>query len=108
MSPVRKPETETQAAPPRRKRGVPEGLWILCGGCGRTVFKKTVDEQMGLCPEAGCNHHFYVSASTRIGQLLDADSFEEWYGNLGSLDPLEFADKRPYPERLRDEQAKTG
>ncbi|MFN9373664.1 MAG: acetyl-CoA carboxylase, carboxyltransferase subunit beta [Planctomycetaceae bacterium] len=98
-------ETSTE---PRKKRGVPEGLWIRCEGCGATIYKKTVDERMGICPEAGCQHHFYISARTRIEQLLDHDSFEEWFPNLSSLDPLGFADRKPYPARVREEQAKTG
>ncbi|MBI3861989.1 MAG: acetyl-CoA carboxylase carboxyltransferase subunit beta [Planctomycetia bacterium] len=107
MSSVEKPEV--QASPrPRRKRGVPEGLWMRCEGCGATVFKKKIDEHMGVCTEAGCNYHFYVPAMKRIEQLLDQDSFEEWHTELSSLDPLGFVDRRPYPERLREEQARTG
>lgn len=108
MSTVRKAESEARAAAPRRKRGVPEGLWMRCDGCGATVFRKMVEERMGVCPEAGCNYHFYVSARTRIQQVLDADSFEEWNADLSSLDPLQFSDRVPYPERLKSEQAKTG
>jgi len=94
--------------PPRKKRGVPEGLWIRCPGCKATVFRKQVDEGLGICPEEGCGHHFYVPAATRIGQLLDEDSFEEWYADLSSRDPLQFRDKKAYPERIADEQKKTG
>jgi acetyl-CoA carboxylase carboxyl transferase subunit beta len=67
-----------------------------------------VEEHMGVCPESECDYHFYVPARKRIEQLLDQDSFEEWYADLASLDPLGFADRRPYPERLREEQARTG
>ncbi len=112
MSTVQKPEmvekSEPQGSRTRRKRGVPEGLWLRCEGCGATVFKKTIDEHMGVCTEAGCGYHFYVPARKRIEQLLDEDSFEEWWPDLTSLDPLGFSDRRPYPERLREEQARTG
>ncbi|MFN0054970.1 MAG: acetyl-CoA carboxylase, carboxyltransferase subunit beta [Planctomycetales bacterium] len=108
MTTVPPAQIEPQATAPRRKRGVPEGLWMRCDGCGATVFTKTVEERMGVCPETGCDYHFYVSARTRIQQLLDADSFEEWYAELSPLDPLTFSDKRAYRDRLRDEQAKTG
>lgn len=91
---------------PKKKRGVPEGLWLRCDGCGETLYRKEVDKRMGTCPE--CDYHFYVSAQKRIEQLLDEESFEEWYDNLSSLDPLGFADRKPYPARLLDEQAKTG
>ncbi len=108
MSSVEKSEIPIQGAKPRRKRGVPEGLWLRCDGCGATVFRKMVEEHMGVCPETGCDFHFYVPARKRIEQLLDQDSFEEWYADLASLDPLGFTDRRPYPERLREEQVRTG
>ena len=90
----------------REKRGVPEGLWIRCDGCKETVFRKGVNEALGVCPE--CGFHFYVSAETRIRQLLDQDSFEEWFADLSPCDPLEFADRKSYKQRLTDEQKRTG
>ena len=90
----------------RPKRGVPEGLWLRCDSCSATVFRKQVDDALGVCPE--CDHHFYVSAADRIAQLLDEDSFEEWYADMSPSDPLQFADKKTYADRLVAEQAKTG
>ncbi len=109
MSSVSKTDSQSDSEPPApRKRGVPEGLWIRCAGCQATVFRKQVEERLGVCPEPDCGHHFYVSGETRIQQLLDEDSFEEWYADLSPCDPLEFKDKKPYKERLIAEQAKTG
>jgi len=88
------------------KRGVPEGLWVQCPGCDATVFRKQVDKLLGLCPE--CNHHFYVNARTRVEQLLDEGSFEEWSAQMASVDPLGFVDSKPYGQRLLSEQKKTG
>ncbi|HQU47203.1 MAG TPA: acetyl-CoA carboxylase, carboxyltransferase subunit beta [Pirellulales bacterium] len=92
----------------RKKRGVPEGLWQRCPGCQGMVFRKEVDKRLGVCPEPGCDYHFYVSAQERIRQLLDEGTFEEWDAELLPTDPLEFADKKPYAERLLAEQARTG
>ncbi|MEZ6056275.1 MAG: acetyl-CoA carboxylase, carboxyltransferase subunit beta [Planctomycetaceae bacterium] len=92
--------------PLRKKRGVPEGLWIRCPACDATVFRRQVEQGMGLCPD--CGHHFYVSGQTRIQQLLDEDSFEEWFPNMVSVDPLGFVDKKPYKDRLISEQKRTG
>ena len=108
MSTVDKSDIEAPKTRQRKKRGVPEGVFMRCDGCGATVFKKSVEEHLWVCPEPGCDHHFYISAPKRIEQLLDPDSFEEWYADLKTLDPLQFADRRPYPERLREEQARTG
>jgi acetyl-CoA carboxylase carboxyl transferase subunit beta len=85
---------------------VPEKVWIGCDGCQATLFRKQVEQNLLVCPE--CNHHFTVSAAERIAQLLDADTFEEWFADLQPTDPLEFNDRRPYPERVEAEQALTG
>src|SRR5690606_35560559 len=55
-----------------------------------------------------CDYHFYVSARDRIRQVLDEGTFEEWDADLLPADPLNFADKKPYRERLKAEQARTG
>ena len=90
----------------RSKRGVPEGLWVKCPECKATLFKKDVVEKHNVCPE--CDHHFYAGARDRIGHLLDEGSFEEWDAGLRSLDPLEFVDRIPYAQRIKDEEKKTG
>lgn len=92
--------------PKRQKRGVPEGLWLQCDDCKATVFRKQMQQNLYCCPE--CNHHFYVPAKVRITQLLDEESFEEWFTNIRPVDPLGFSDKKAYKDRLKDEQKKTG
>jgi acetyl-CoA carboxylase carboxyl transferase subunit beta len=90
----------------RPKRGVPEGLWQRCPGCQQTIFRKEAQRLLGVCPE--CDFHWYVSAPERIAQVLDDGTFEEWFAHLEPADPLGFADKKPYAERLKAEQARTG
>ncbi len=90
----------------RPKRGVPEGLWIRCPQCKATIFRKEAESRFSVCPE--CQYHFYLPASERINQLLDEESFEEWYADLRPRDPLGFRDRVAYSERLRAEQAKMG
>ena len=96
----------TMSTAGRPKRGVPEGLWMRCPQCKATIFRKEAETRCNVCPE--CNYHFYVPARERIRQLLDQDSFEEWFTDLRPCDPLGFKDRLPYAERLRAEQAKTG
>ena len=90
----------------RPKRGVPEGLWQRCPGCSNAIFRKEAQRRQNVCPE--CGYHWYVSARTRIEQVLDEGTFEEWDTEVQPTDPLEFVDKRPYPEKLVSEQAKLG
>lgn len=88
------------------KRGVPEGLWIRCDKCKEAVFRKEAASRFMVCPS--CNYHFRLPARERIRQLLDSDSFEEWFTDLAPKDPLEFKDTIAYSARLTAEQAKTG
>ncbi|MEK6259223.1 MAG: acetyl-CoA carboxylase, carboxyltransferase subunit beta [Planctomycetota bacterium] len=106
MSAVTTPETEQNGEAPRKKRGVPEGLWIPCESCKSTVYRQQVEKNLFLCPE--CDHHFTVPGRVRIEQLLDEDSFEEWFTGLSPKDPLGFVDSKPYKDRLVAEQKKTG
>jgi acetyl-CoA carboxylase carboxyl transferase subunit beta len=90
----------------RPKRGVPEGLWRQCPQCKATIFRKEAEARCNVCPE--CNYHFYLPARQRIAQLLDEDSFEEWFTSLAPVDPLGFKDRIPYSQRITSEQSKTG
>jgi acetyl-CoA carboxylase carboxyl transferase subunit beta len=98
-------QTSTER-PKWNKRGVPEGLWQLCPGCQSMIYRKEAEKRLGVCPE--CDYHWYVSAAERIIQVLDEGTFEEWYGDLEPADPLGFADKKPYADRLKAEQKRTG
>src|SRR5260370_16816039 len=89
-----------------RKRGVTGGLWIRCPQCKATIFRKEAESRFNVCPE--CRHHFYLPARDRIKQLLDEESFEEWFTDLRPKDALEFNDRVVYSQRLKAEQTKTG
>lgn len=90
----------------RKKRGIPEGIWIQCPQCKKAIFRKEVEKRLNVCTE--CDFHLYVSAKQRIAQLIDDGTFEEWDTNLIPGDPLSFEDKKPYAQRLVAEQKKTG
>jgi acetyl-CoA carboxylase carboxyl transferase subunit beta len=91
---------------PQERPGIPEGLWLRCPECGDMLFRRVVEESLHVCP--GCQHHFRISARTRIAQLVDEGSFEERYADVEPLDPLKFVDKKSYKDRLSAEQKKTG
>ena len=99
-------EAEDLSLPRRKKRGVPEGLWIRCPDCSSAVFRKEAEKRMNVCPE--CGYHFYLSARQRIEQMLDEGTFEEWDTDLRPSDPLTFKDKKAYADRLVAEQKRTG
>jgi acetyl-CoA carboxylase carboxyl transferase subunit beta len=96
----------TESTTKRVKRGVPEGLWIRCPGCKGSIYRKEAEKLFNVCPQ--CEYHFYVSALERVSQVLDDGTFEEWDAHLRPTDPLEFADQKPYKDRLVAEQLRTG
>ncbi len=91
----------------RKKRDVPDGLWMRCTGCEGMLYRKVVAENLEVCPQ--CGHHFRMGASKRVEQLADPDTFEELFADIAPADPLEFKwAGKSYSDRLRTEQAKTG
>ena len=85
---------------------VPEGLWMRCDGCSKMIFKKVLEEKLRVCPE--CGHHYRVDARTRIQQLTDPESFEEFNEGMVSTDPLNWSDDIPYADRLAKAHEKSG
>src|SRR5215470_7774013 len=83
-----------------------EGLWVKCEGCRQIIWKKDLDENLGVCPK--CERHFRIDARTRLAQLLDDGQYEMFDGNLSTTDPLKFVDLKPYSSRLHQAQEDTG
>ncbi len=93
--------------PQRKKREVPDGLWMRCPGCEGMLYRKVVSENLEVCPE--CEHHFRISGRKRVAQLVDPGTFEELFADLVPDDPLEFRwGEKTYVDRLAKEQEKTG
>ncbi len=99
------PDLDPQGLSPKT-RGVPEGLWIRCPGCGESIYRKELEKNLSVCPK--CRYHIYVSAKERIAQLLDEGTFEAQDEHILPTDPLRFSDKKSYAERLAAEQNRTG
>ena len=90
----------------RTDKRIPTGLWIRCEGCSQVVFKKIVQDRLGVCPE--CEWHFSLTAPERINLLIDPGTFEESWPDMTSADPLGFVDRKAYVDRLDAERKKTG
>ncbi len=88
-----------------KKTEVPEGLWLKCDKCSTMIYRKQMEENLYCCPE--CGKHYRVDARTRIAQLADVGTFEEFLPDLVSTDPLKFVDRMPYKQRLLQMQKKT-
>ena len=91
----------------RKKREVPDGLWMRCPGCEGMLYRKVVAENQEVCPE--CHHHFRMGARKRLAHLVDTDSFEVLFEDITTADPLEFKWLgKTYADRIEAEQKKTG
>src|SRR5271168_4235911 len=99
-----KPGVEGTAEADKRVRT--EGLWLKCESCGQIIWKKTLDENMQVCPK--CEHHFRLDARARLAMLFDESSYEELDADLVSTDPLRFEDSKTYARRLEAMQQATG
>ena len=94
----------TSLAPRSAESRVPEGLWVKCGSCKEILYRKDVLKNLSVCPK--CSFHFRIGARERLDSLFDG-AWEEFDQGLVSSDPLEFADQRPYAQRLQAGKAKT-
>ncbi|MDO8963278.1 MAG: acetyl-CoA carboxylase, carboxyltransferase subunit beta [Coriobacteriia bacterium] len=85
---------------------VPDGVWIKCEGCKRTLYARDLDENLQVCPS--CGLHMSISSDERIALLADEDSFQETETGLTSGDPLGFSSGKPYTVSLATARERTG
>ena len=79
---------------------------VRCPRCGHETDKATFHEDLHVC--ASCGRHAPLTANEWIAHLADADSFKEIGKRLFSADPLGFRDAKPYRQRLREAEERTG
>ena len=91
-----------EAVPPEERVVKTENVFVKCEGCEAHLFKGELDDGLQVCKN--CGYHFRIGARERLKLLFDEGKFEELDTEVISIDPLEFVDSKPYPERL--EQAK--
>lgn len=89
-----------------KKRDVPDGLWQKCPSCGEIIYKEEVAANLEVCTK--CGHHFTLGRQARIDLLSDAGTFQEWAGNIKSVDTLGFTGKLSYIDKLEANQRKSG
>jgi acetyl-CoA carboxylase carboxyl transferase subunit beta len=83
-----------------------EGIFVKCDECDAALFKPDLEESLQVCSH--CGYHFRVGARERLAMLFDEGKYEELDADVISIDPLEFVDKKPYPERLEQARRMTG
>ena len=93
----------------KEMRGIEDAnpnLWIKCVHCDSQILRTELEDNLMVCPH--CDYHFRINARTRISQLFDKGSFEEFFKNVLPTDPLNFVDTESYAERLKRAHDKTG
>lgn len=80
----------------------PEGLWLKCPKCGEVVYRDDVKAHGYVCPK--CEGYFRIGTRTRIRMVADQGTFQEWFTDLETENPLEYPG---YEEKIADLQEKT-
>lgn len=89
-----------------KKKDIPSGLWVKCNDCGEMLYRKKLGENLMVCPK--CNHHFTLGIRDRIAQFIDEGTFKEMFGNIKTMDPLNFQGPKSYKEKISSDQRSTG
>ncbi|MFN0070515.1 MAG: carboxyl transferase domain-containing protein [Chloroflexota bacterium] len=77
-----------------------------CPQCGFSRSAGALYQRYRICDQ--CNHHEQISARDRLELLVDEGSFREVNQRLAGGDPLTFADRLPYLDRLNQARVRTG
>lgn len=80
--------------------------WLKCTHCNELIHTNEVERNRNCCPK--CDYHYRLSPAERIQLLADASTFEELFGDIESIDVLEFVDTQPYATRLLEAKEKSG
>jgi acetyl-CoA carboxylase carboxyl transferase subunit beta len=83
-----------------------ENVFVKCDGCEAHLFTGELEEAHQVCKH--CGYHFRIGARERLGMLYDEGKFDELDKEVISIDPLEFVDSKPYPERLTQAKKTSG
>ena len=78
---------------------------IECPECHALVTRTAMSFNAYVCPQ--CDEHLRMKARDRLTWFFDQVNAELGQ-EFSAKDPLKFVDSRPYPERMREAQDKTG
>jgi acetyl-CoA carboxylase carboxyl transferase subunit beta len=83
-----------------------EKNWVQCPSCGVLIYDKQLKENMYICPK--CEYLFRLNSTDRIKLIFDDNIFEEKFNSIETKDVLNFSDRIPYSQRLKEARSKTG
>jgi len=77
-----------------------------CKKCNASLAAGELERALRVCPH--CSYHYPLPAHERIAQLADKGSVGFIAEEVQAVDPLDFVDVKPYPERLSTAKFETG
>jgi acetyl-CoA carboxylase carboxyl transferase alpha subunit/acetyl-CoA carboxylase carboxyl transferase beta subunit len=86
----------------KKEPSAPEGLWLKCPKCGEVVYRDDVKAHGYVCPK--CEGYFRIGTRTRVRMVADTGTFQEWFTDLETENPLEYPG---YEEKIANLQEKT-
>ncbi len=99
-------EDEQSSKASVKKNSIPEGLWNKCPSCDAVIYQPELEKNAMVCTR--CEHHFAISARTRLNMIFDEESQEELFFDMQSEDKLKFRDSKRYKDRLIAAQKQCG
>jgi acetyl-CoA carboxylase carboxyl transferase subunit beta len=84
-----------------QKPNIPNGMWVKCECCGKTLYKKDLEKHILVCQD--CGKHFRMPALDRINYVADEGTFIEFDKKMNSGNPLDFPGYENKLKGLKDE-----
>ena len=78
----------TTPSPSPKKAVIPEGIYVQCPECKKSIYKTDLKAQIGVCPH--CSYYYPLTPKARIHTLVDKGTFNELDKDMLSVNPLEF------------------
>lgn len=91
--------------PTEEKMEAPDGLWYKTPS-GKIIHTRELKNNAYVSPEDG--YHVRIGSNEYFEIIFDKNKFTELDAKMVSADPLDFADSKPYPDRIAAGQKKSG
>lgn len=82
---------------------VPDGMWVKCSHCEKTLYVKTISSNLKICTH--CGGYFRMNAGERIELIVDPGTYEEFDSNMTAKNPIDYPD---YEKKISQGQHRAG
>jgi acetyl-CoA carboxylase carboxyl transferase subunit beta len=85
---------------------IAENLWVKDPESGEMVFYRDLEANQWVVPNSG--YHMKIKPADRLKTFLDDGEYSLVPVPAMPVDPLKFRDQKRYPDRIKENRAKTG